>query len=550
MAPPGEPRTENQESQPAPARADLQAPRRGTLYGRRGAVAAGQPLASLVGLDVLRAGGNAIDATIAVSAVMVVVQPYSSHLGGDGFALIRTAAGETAALNAGGRAPVAATPDAYAGGIPQRGCAAVAVPGLVDAWFAIHSRFATKPMAELLAPAIAFARDGFPLSRGVSLVIAGGQRWLAEDPGLAEVFLRDGPPAAGATLRQPDLARTLEAIAQGGRDAFYGGEPGRRIVEHVQESGGRLATEDLAENQAVWGEPLRIQYHDWTVYEQPLPSQGFMTLEALNIVEGFGLGEHPLASAEAVHPAVEAIRLAFSDRDAFIGDPDAVAVPIERLLSKEYAAEQRGRIGPRAGETVAASYGDTTSFAAADEYGNLVSFIQSIFDPWGSGVLVPGTGVILNNRMSGFSLDPQSPNVLRPGKRTVHTLNTWLLEREGTVYAGGTPGADTQIQVNLQAITAIADWGLGAQSAIDSPKWAITSHAGRRLTTVLPGDGLVLESRFPAETAADLERRGHRVVRASAWEAALSRMQIVVRQPDGALAAASDLRAEGAALTW
>ncbi|MEX0785480.1 MAG: gamma-glutamyltransferase [Dehalococcoidia bacterium] len=433
--------------------------------------------------------------------------------------------------------------------MPLRGASAVAVPGYVDAMCAIHARFATKPLAELLAPAIAYAHDGFALSQGVARVIAGTRRVLESDPGCTQVFLSNGAPSAGSTLRQPGLARTLEAIAFGGREAFAMGETGKRIADHLCANGGKMSQEDLAQDQAVWGEPLSISYRDATVYEQPLPSQGFMTLEALNIVEELGLGRYALVSPEAVHPAVEALRMTFDDRNAHAGDPEAVDVPIERLLSKAYAAEQRARISERAGLAAPSSHGDTTSFAVADGFGNVVTYIQSTFQPWGAAVLIPGTGVMMNDRMTGFSLDPASPNVLRPGRRTVHTLNSWIVERDdGRVFAGGTPGADTQIQVNMQVIAALLDWDLGAQSAIDAPKWAMTTHEGRRLATTLQGDGLVLERRFPDETLVELARRGHPVVRGAAWETALSRCQVVGRQPDGSLLAASDLRAEGAAL--
>lgn len=513
---------------------------RAPIAGRSGVVASAHQLASLAGIDTLRGGGNAIDAAIAMSAVMAVVQPYSSHLGGDGFALIRTAAGETLALNAGGRAPAAATPERYPDGIPLRGGRAVAVPGLVDAWCALSGRLGTKSLAETLAPAMTLALEGFAVPSALTRLIRAMQDVLAADAGCREAFLPDGPPAPGSLLRQSDLARTLESIATDGRDGFYGGETGRRIAACVREGGGYLDEADLATNQAVWGEPLTITYNGWTVYEQPLPSQGIVTLMALSTIEGFHHGAEPVVSPRVVHESAEAMRLALLDRQTHLGDPDAVDVPVERLLSKGYAAEQRGRIGQRAGAPVAARSGDTTSFAVADGDGNLVSFIQSVFQPWGAALLAPGTGVLLNDRMRGFSLDPNSPNVLRPGARTVHTLNTWLLERaDGLIYAGGTPGADYQVQVNAQLVSAIVDHKLNAQSAIDAPKWALTG----------PGD-LALESRFPDDAFAELEARGHNIVRALPWESVLCRCQIVGRAANGGLLAASDPRADGAALGW
>ena len=522
------------------ARPELQAPARGPIAGRDGVVASAHQLASSAGIDTLRGGGNAIDAAIAMSAVMAVVQPYSSHLGGDGFALIRTAAGETLALNAGGRAPAAATPERYPDGTPLRGAASVAVPGLVDAWCALSGRLGAKPLAEVLAPATTFAREGFAVPSALARLTAAMQDVLAADAGCREAFLQDGPPAPGSALRQPDLARTLESIAAEGRDGFYGGETGRRIAACVREGGGYLDEADLTTNQAVWGEPLTITYNGWTVYEQPLPSQGITTLMALSTMEGFHHGAEPVVSPGVVHESAEAMRLALLDRQAYLGDPDVVNVPVERLLSKAYAAEQRGRIRQLAGAPVAAHGGDTTSFAVADGEGNLVSFIQSVFQPWGAALLAPATGVLLNDRMRGFSLDPNSPNVLRPGRRTVHTLNTWLLERaDGLIYAGGTPGADYQVQVNTQLVSAIVDHKLNIQSAIDAPKWALTG----------PGD-LALESRFPDDSFAELAQRGHNIVRALPWDSVLCRCQIVGRAANGGLLAASDPRSDGAALGW
>ncbi len=522
----------------AGAAASLRIPATGPVFGRGGVVASAHHLATLAGLDVMRQGGNAIDAAIATSAVMVVVQPYSNHLGGDAFAMIRTSKGETLAVNAGGRASHNASPGDYPDGVPMRGATAVAVPGMVDAWCAVHERLASIPMADLLAPAVGLAREGFAVTRGLARAIAGYEKTLRADAGCADVYLSDGPPAQGALLKQPDLARTLEAIASGRRDAFYSGEIGKRIIDCLQAGGSKLDANDFEQDQAVWGEPLKISYRDWTVYEQPLPSQGFITLEALNIVEGYDPDGSPVAP-EYVHRGAEALRLAFYDKIAYAGDPEAVDVPIERLLSKAYAAEQRERIGDGR-PAIATHGGDTTSFATADGDGNLVKFIQSTFQPWGAAVLVPGTGVMLNDRMYGFSVDPSSPNVVRPGMRANHTLNTWLLEREGgPTYAGGTPGADYQVQVNLQIITGLVDFNLNPQAAINAPKWVLTG----------PGD-LALEARFPDATFEDLERRGHTVVRGADWETTLCRAQLVGRHADGTLVGASDVRAEGAALSF
>ncbi len=496
----------------------------------------------MAGIDVLRGGGSAIDAAIAMSAVLVVVQPYACHLGGDAFTVIRIAGGETLALNAGGRAPLAATPDRFADGIPARGAAAATVPGLVDAWCAVHGRLASKPLPALLSPAIALARDGFAVSPHLAFAIRSAQDLLSADPGCTAAFLSNGAPRSGTTLRQPDLARTLERIATDGGEGFYGHETGDALFSFMRENGGLIGEDDLARDEAAWGSPLQISYRDATVYEQPLPSQGFLTLEALNIVEELRLGQHSIVSADAVHLAAEAMRLAFADRDRYAGDPDALDVPIARLLSKEHAGRLRSTITSKSSAAPAAVHGgDTTSFAVVDGAGNVVTFIQSIFAVWGAAAMAPGTGVLLNNRMTGFSLDPRSPNVVRPGIRTVHTLNTWLVERgDGRVYAGGTPGAHYQVQTNLQVITAMLDWRLNPQSAIDAPQWAWTADGN-----------LALEGRFPQNTFRELEAHGHQMQRLAAWDTSLSRSQIVGLDPrTGSVFAASDPRSEGCALAF
>jgi gamma-glutamyltranspeptidase/glutathione hydrolase len=364
---------------------------------------------------------------------------------------------------------------------------------------------------------------------------------LAADEGCADTFLSTGPPSSGTVLKQPDLARSLVAIANEGREGFYGGATRDAILTLMRSREGLIGEEDLDRSQAVWSKPISTRFRDWTVYEQPLPSQGFATLEALNIIEPFDLGRCAITSDHAVHVGAEAMRLAFADRDTYAGDPEAVDVPLDKLLSKDHAAILAKAIAGTAGrDAVAAHGGDTTSFAVADGDGNAVTFIQSIFAVWGAATMVPGTGVILNNRMTGFSLNRNSPNYLRPGMRTVHTLNTWLMERDdGRAYAGATPGAHFQVQANLQTIAGIAEWSLDPQGAIDAPKW------------VWSGDQLALEGRFPAETFAALRERGHTVERVPYWATGISRMQIVgLNSHDHRLFAASDLRSEGCALAF
>jgi gamma-glutamyltranspeptidase/glutathione hydrolase len=524
--------------------AKVAAPSRGPVFGVRRAIAAEHPTASLTGMNVLQQGGNAVDAAIAASAVNVVVKPHWTHLGGDAFVLIwHRENGIVECLNAGGRASRNATSDRVAKGVPAHGALASTVPGLVDAWSELHARHGSRPLAELLAPAIELAERGFPVSQR----LAGAMGMLAHGPPRIDdettrrTFLADGmrPYEPGETFRQPELAETLRRIAADGRHGFYAGATGRAIVEAMRASGGLIDEDDLAQSLALWHEPLSTTYRGVTVYEQALPSQGFILLMALNLAEEFPLGDWGLGSADAVHAMVEATRLAFADSRRYAADPLVEAVPVVELLSKERARRRARSIDLRRAKQHEAApvRSDTTSFAVADE-DTVVSFIQSIFWPWGSGVTIPGTGVLMNNRMTGFSTDPQSPNRIASGKRTVHTLNTFLAVRDGELIAGGgTPGGDFQVQCNLQTIVGLVDWGLDLQAAIDAPRWVTVGR-----------DVLALEDRFPAAVSDGLRARGHRVERLAAWDAAQSRSQVIASMPGGGWAAASDLRGEGVAL--
>ena len=519
----------------------VEAPRRGPAYGTRYAVASEHPASALAGLGVLERGGNAIDAAIAISAVNVVVKPHYTQLGGDAFALLWHRETDTVeCLNAGGRAPRAATPDTFRAGIPLRGPLASTVPGLADAWAELHARHGSRPLGELLTPAIALAEDGFP----VSLRLAGAMALLAHDDSLAydttrALYLSDGKPyLPSELLRQPELAQTLRAIGDRGREGFYSGRTGKAIARAMREAGGLIDEEDLARPAALWHEPLTTTYRGCTVYEQALPSQGMVLLESLNIVEGYPLAEWGPASADSVHVMFEATRLALADLRRYCGDPLCVDVPIERLLSRKHAQQRAEEIDlSRAREHSAAAIGgDTTSFVVTDGE-TVVAFIQSIFAPWGSGFAVPGAGILMNNRMNGFSLDRSSPNYLTPGKRTIHTLNNYMVVRDGRlVLAGGTPGGDYQVQTNLQTIGGVVDWGLDLQSAIDSPRW------------VYAGQGrLAAEGRFPDETLQELGARGHKVRRLARWDGTVQRANVIAQTGTG-WAVAADARGEGVAL--
>jgi gamma-glutamyltranspeptidase/glutathione hydrolase len=514
------------------------APPRGSLFGRRFAVATDHPLTSLTAMSVLQSGGNAVDAAIAAAAVNVVTKPNRTHLGGDAFALIwHRRSGQVEALNAGGRAPLAASREAFAEGIPPTGPRASTIPGIVDSWVELHARHGSRPLGGLLDPAIGFCEDGFSASLHLSTAMA-PLATLAEGP-LRAAFTKSGVPyEPGDTFRQPDLGRTLRAIAAEGRDGFYAGPVGGAIAEAMARSGGLITLEDLAAPTAHWQAPVSTTYRGHTVYEQPPPSQGLILLEGLAIAEEFPLAEWGPAGPDATHAMVEATRLAFADLRRYGADPDFEAVPLEPLLSKEHARAQAARIdmaraSAHEGVPIAS---DTTSFVVADEE-VAVCYIQSIFAPGGSRFLIPGTGILMNNRMTGFSLDPASPNCLAPGKRTVHTLNNFLVVKDGhLVVGGGTPGADFQVQTNLQVITAVVDGCMDLQAAVDLPRWA-TSTGGR----------LSIESRAPDGLRVDLASRGHQLNVTGPWGVRAC-SQVIASLDDHGWAVASDLRGEGLAL--
>jgi gamma-glutamyltranspeptidase/glutathione hydrolase len=505
-------------------------------------VASEHPLVSQTGVDVLRHGGNAFDAALAMSAVLPVVKPPRSHLGGDAYILVYPKAeGRVTAICSGGKAPAAATLERYGGVMPRHGGAAAAIPGLVDAWQAFADRWCSMPLRDVLAPSIGYARDGFPVSRELHLVLRGAEGLFRKYTGLADaLYPRGNPPAFGSTLRQPMLASALDAIAEGGRAAFYEGPIASRIAEGVQAAGGCMTADDLAQHSADVLEPLSVDYRGDTVYETPPNSQGLILLEELNLIEGFDLSSMGHLSADASHTMIEAKKLAFEDRQRYAGDRAFIGFDPAQLLSKDHAEARRKEIDPsRARESkIPAASTDTTSFVVADAAGNMCSFIQSVFAPFGSAVCIDG--IIMNNRMNGFSLDPAHPNALAPAKRTMHTLNTYMVFRDGLPYLiGNTPGADFQVQTNLQVITGILDFGLDPQTAIDAPRWGDTQ------------DGLLVEDDMPQETQRDLARRGHDVKLVSRQAAPMGRAQAIVIHPDsGAFIGGSDSRGEGLAAGW
>ena len=481
-----------------------------------GMIASVNPLASAAGLRVLRDGGNAMDAAIAAGAVLTVVEPWSGQLGGDAFMLVASADSRTVtAINGSGAAPQRCTIDRYLplGRIPESGWLAASVPGIVDAWQVAVERFGTRPLGTLLADAITYAEAGFPLTARQARNNAAIAVIAADFPDTRAVFFPDGrPPMAGFRLRQPDLARTLRTIQAEGAAAFYRGSIARAIVAASDRGGGLFAERDLAEHRTDVLDPIQASYRGWTVLEQPPVSQGLIVLIALKILEALDSASDP---ADRVHLQVEAHKLALTERLTHVGDPAFSFTVVDHMISAERGGALARRIDP--GRAVAlphepAGHPDTTYLCVVDEARNVVSYIHSLYA--GNGVVAGDTGILLNNRMGCFSLDPDSPNRLAPGKRPVHTLNSWMLVQNGLPrVVGGTPGSFWQVQTNLQLISNLIDLGMPLQAAIDAPRWTMGGQ------TSWSDSSLNLEARFGEAVVRSLRERGHSVEPIGDWAA-------------------------------
>jgi gamma-glutamyltranspeptidase/glutathione hydrolase len=526
------------------------------IIGRRGAVAANHPLAAQAGLLALRAGGNAADAAVATSLALAVVEPMMSGLGGDGFYHVFDAAsGRAVVINATGPAPFAATPERYAAGIPRTGRLSVSVPGMLAGLGMMHRRFGRLPWRDLASEAIRLAKDGFGATPHYRHFAGDHLACLKADRRSAAVFLKDGAaPPSGWPVVQPDLARTLEEIAAEGAECLYRGALARRLASGCAAAGALVDEADLGEFEAERQEPIAIDYRGFTVLEAPLNSTGFVLLQELKILENFDVKAMRLGSADLVHVMVEAKKLAFADRERWGADPQTISPPFDELLASDYAARLAARIDmARAAPTrrIADAAGDTTYFCTADGDGNAVSGIQSINSGWGSGVTAGDTGILLNNRMAYWHLDPAHPNHLRPGRRVRHTMNPPMVLKDGALWAVfGTPGADNQVQINLQIAAALLDFELDAQQAAEMPRW--TSNVPGQYAN-WPHDGpdvLTMERRFPEEMRRDLMRRGHPVDAVGDLDGPCS-VEIIRRDADtGMLSAGSDPRRDGWALAW
>ena len=526
----------------------------------RGLVTSPHALASEAGLDVLRAGGSAVDAAVAASAMLAVVYPHMTGVGGDAFWLIHHGrTGEVKYLNGGGKAAAAATVASMAvrgfQEIPLRGVVpgTLTVPGAVASWTEAHAAFGRLPLARILDSAIVAAREGFPVTARLSSFIAMMRQELAASADAAVIFLSDGVPAAGAKLTNVNLARTLQAIADDGWAGFYQGPVAIEMGRFAQAQGGLFQVEDFGHQRASWGTPLTGRYRDVTLYNTPPPTQGFTVLEMLNLIEPHALHRMDLRAPDRVHLMVQAKQIAYHDRDALLADPAFADVPVERLISKDHAHTRGALIDPAQAlswdkvPSYGSLAGDTVYIAAVDRDGNAASLIQSLYGAFGACVVAGGTGVVLQNRGAYFSLDPDHPNCLAPGKIPLHTLIASMAKRDGKLWSVlGCMGADGQPQIQLQLYSAMIDHGLDIQQAIEMPRFL-----SGRFALGEARDTLHLEGRMPPATIAELERRGHIVDRWEDWnEMAGHAHGITVDPRSGVFCGGSDPRSDGAAIGY
>jgi gamma-glutamyltranspeptidase/glutathione hydrolase len=515
-------------------------------------VATSQPLAALAGLDVLKRGGNAIDAAIATAAVLTVVEPESTALGGDMFAMAYLAEpGELVGLNGSGRSPSAMTLDALQARMAARGLDrisgiySVSVPGAVDGWFTLHERYGTMPMSELLEPAIDYAEHGFHVTQRIGQEWAASEEKLSREPSAAATWLVNGhAPAVGDLFVNPDLGRTLRALADGGRDAFYGGPIAQAIVDYSDGKQGFLTLEDLASHRSTWIEPISTTYRNYRLFELPPNGQGIAALEMLNVLEHANLRGLGHNSADYLHQLIEAKKLAYADLGQWVGDPDAQPLPVDRLISKRYGELQFARIDPdRAQEQVDSGLplaGDTVYLTVMDKDHNAVSFIYSIFSSFGSGLVVPGTGITLQNRAALFSLEPGHVNVVAPRKRPFHTIIPAMAFKDDEFFMSfGVMGGSVQPQQHVQVFLNVVEFGMNMQQALEAPR--VNHDRGLRVT-VEPG--------IPEEVLTRLEARGHDLRRRETIGGVGGAQGIIYDRATGAMIGGSSHHKDGMAVAY
>ena len=528
------------------------ASRRRVVHAKRGMVCTSQPLASQAGLTILQQGGNAIDAAIATAICQTIVEPTNNGLGSDCFALVWTG-GKLHGLNGSGYAPQRLTPEAVAASgatekMPLRGWEAVTVPGAPSAWAELHKRFGRLPFAKLFEPAIYYAEQGYPVSPIVARFWQEGIDALTpykNNPAIAPWFAtfdvhgNGVAPKTGELVTLPDHAKTLRILADSYCESYYRGELAQRLVEFSDKTGGYLSLEDLADYRAEWVEPVHINYHGYDVWEMPPNGHGITALMALNILKGMEIGAKD--TGDTFHKQIEAMKLAFADGMHYIADPRYMQTRVEELLSDAYAAQRRALIGETALEPTHGKpfCGGTVYLCTADGEGNMVSFIQSNYKDFGSGIVLPGYGINLNDRGAGFSLNPELDDYLAPRKKPYHTIIPGFLTHEGeAVGPFGVMGAYMQPQGHVQVIMNTVDWLLNPQTALDAPRWQW-----------IAGKEIWLESSVAPEIVEDLRRRGHEV-RVLEDDTTFGRGEIIWRDSNGVLAGATEPRADGVVAAW
>ena len=486
-------------------------------------VATSQPLATQTALDVLKNGGNAMDAAIAANALLGLVEPTGNGIGGDIFAIIWDAESQQLyGFNGSGRSPQDLTFDWWKengyNSIPGSGALAVSAPGCVDGWYSLNERFGTKPMAELLQPAINYAREGFPVTEVIAFLWQGYCRSLQKYDNFRELYMPDGHvPRKGDIFKNPDLAHTLELIARGGRDAFYKGKIARTIAKTVQREGGFLTTSDLAAHSSQWVEPVSTNYRGYDVYELPPNGQGVAVLQMLNILEGYDLQSMGFGSPDYLHLLIEAKKLAYEDRATYYADPDFKDIPLEELISKNYAEDRRKLINP---EKAALEYApgaldsasSTIYLTVADLQGNMVSLIQSNYSGMGGGIVPDGLGFSLQNRGTSFSLQPGRFNTYAPGKRPFHTIIPGFVTKDGKPFMSfGLMGGSMQPQGHTQVLVNIIDFGMNFQEAGDALRIRHNGSSSPTGSKMTDGGVVTVEGGLEHDVILELIKKGHRI---------------------------------------
>ena len=525
---------------------------RSMVISQGGIVASESPLASQAGAAILERGGNAVDAAIAAHAVMTVVAPMWNGIGGDLFAIVYDAkSGKYYGLNASGWTPAAQSIERLREkglrDMPVRGIEPVTVPGAVDGWQKLLDRFGKKKMNEVLAPAIQVAKDGYPVTEWIALHFASNVDLLRDSEEAAKTYLiSDRAPRVGEVMRNPGLAWSLEQIAEGGRDAFYRGEITKRILALSARHGGVLTAKDFSDYSSEWVDPISTTYRGWTVYEMPPNSQGIAALEMLNLMEQFDLHSYGLDSARALHVQIEAKKLAYADLARYIGDPRMSKLPVGGLLSKSYAAERSKLIDmdhancePEAGKPLP-SAGDTIYLSVVDREGNMVSFIESNYSEFGSGLVADGTGFVLHNRGALFNLDPASPNDIAGHKRPLHTIIPAFMEKDQIRIAFGIMAGWNQAQAHAQFVSHVVDFNQNIQAALETARFTKPTFGGC---------DVLIENRLPGNTKAELEAKGHKLILHNGFSDAFGGGQAVMRDyAAGVNYGGSDPRKDGAAI--